>query len=237
MNRNKKYFGFFLMVSALLAVFLLGSSGGVQAAGECNCTLKVSGVNCDIPSVVYKSPVSSEVLAGADLISKAVFQGNCSLISKIKPDKKIFTIGPTCADSTNLNGLEGYTATIACEVAPEPSPVNVKPTAAKKTTSPNSDSKIYTAQEAESARQAIEMEASANAGFNALGTTNVSIVVGRAIKAVMGIVGSIALAMFVYSGLMWMTAAGNSEKEDKSKMMLVWSAFGVVAIFGSYALL
>ena len=74
-------------------------------------------------------------------------------------------------------------------------------------------------------------------GLNKLGTTDVNVIIGRVIKTIMGIMGSIALAMFVYSGIMWMTAAGNSAKEDKSKMILVWSAFGVVAIFGSYALL
>lgn len=60
--------------------------------------------------------------------------------------------------------------------------------------------------------------------------------IGRIIKAILGIVGSLALVMFVYGGFNWMTAAGNAEKVEKGKQILVWATIGLIVIFTSYAL-
>jgi len=61
--------------------------------------------------------------------------------------------------------------------------------------------------------------------------------VGRVLNALLGIVGALALLMFVWGGFRWMTAAGNTEQAAKAKKTLVWAALGLVAIFGSYAIL
>ena len=60
--------------------------------------------------------------------------------------------------------------------------------------------------------------------------------IGRVIIAVLGIVGSLALAMFIYGGLTWMTAAGNNEKVQKGRDILIWATIGLIIIFASYAL-
>lgn len=59
--------------------------------------------------------------------------------------------------------------------------------------------------------------------------------IGNIINSVFGFVGSIALLMFIYGGLSWMTSGGNSEKVKKSRDTLVWAAIGLVFIFLSYA--
>ena len=56
------------------------------------------------------------------------------------------------------------------------------------------------------------------------------------ISAVLGIVGSLALLMFIYGGLTWMTAAGGKEKIQKGKDILVWATVGLIIIFMSYAI-
>lgn len=61
-------------------------------------------------------------------------------------------------------------------------------------------------------------------------------IIGLIIKAVFGLVGSIALAMFVYGGLMWLTSGGNAEKVKKGRDVLVWAVIGLAVIFGSYAI-
>jgi hypothetical protein len=61
--------------------------------------------------------------------------------------------------------------------------------------------------------------------------------IGRIIEAALGIVGSIALVMFIYGGFTWMLAAGNAEAVSKGKNILIWSVIGLVIIFFSYALL
>lgn len=60
--------------------------------------------------------------------------------------------------------------------------------------------------------------------------------IGRVISAILGIVGSLALVMFIYGGFTWMLAAGNNEKVKKGKDILVWAAIGLIVIFSSYAL-
>ncbi len=42
--------------------------------------------------------------------------------------------------------------------------------------------------------------------------------------------------MFIYGGLVWMTAAGFNEKVQKGKDILIWATVGLVIIFTSYAL-
>ena len=60
-------------------------------------------------------------------------------------------------------------------------------------------------------------------------------VVARIISALLGVVGAIALAMFVYGGLRWMTARGNPEDVKKARGTIVWAALGLLMIFGAYA--
>jgi hypothetical protein len=60
--------------------------------------------------------------------------------------------------------------------------------------------------------------------------------INRVIIAILGIVGALALLMFVWGGLLWMTSAGNSEQVKKGRDTLVWAAIGLLIIFASYTL-
>ena len=60
--------------------------------------------------------------------------------------------------------------------------------------------------------------------------------IGTIITAILGVVGSLALLMFIFGGLTWMTAAGSKEKIQKGKDILVWSTIGLVVIFMSYSI-
>lgn len=68
------------------------------------------------------------------------------------------------------------------------------------------------------------------------GVNSPEALIGKVIKAIMGIVGSIALVMFIYGGFVWMMAGGNSQAVDKGKSILMWAAVGLIVIFSSYAL-
>lgn len=70
-----------------------------------------------------------------------------------------------------------------------------------------------------------------------LSNIGVSGVVSRLLKAVMGVVGAIALIMFVVSGLRWMLARGNAEEIGKAKKSMTWAALGLIAIMTSYTVL
>ncbi|MFA5155523.1 MAG: pilin [Patescibacteria group bacterium] len=71
---------------------------------------------------------------------------------------------------------------------------------------------------------------------NPLGISTPQAFIGRVVNSVMGLVGSIALVMFVYGGLTWMTSSGSEEKVKKGRDILVWSAVGLVVVFMAYAL-
>ena len=62
------------------------------------------------------------------------------------------------------------------------------------------------------------------------------VLIGKIISAVLGLVGSLALAMFIWGGFNWMTAAGSSEKVQKGKDIMIWATLGLIVIFASYAL-
>ncbi|PLX26654.1 hypothetical protein C0583_06485 [Candidatus Parcubacteria bacterium] len=72
---------------------------------------------------------------------------------------------------------------------------------------------------------------------NPIGTENPNIIIGRIINAILGVVGSLALLMFIYGGLTWMLAAGNNERVQKGKDILIWATIGMVVIFSSYAVI
>lgn len=72
--------------------------------------------------------------------------------------------------------------------------------------------------------------------LNKLGIVEPSQLIGRFIQMLMAFIGSIALALYVYSGFLWMTASGNTEKTGKAKTTMVWTTLGVLMMLASYML-
>lgn len=72
---------------------------------------------------------------------------------------------------------------------------------------------------------------------NPLSTTSIPEIVGNAVQVAMGILGSLALVVFVYGGFRWLTAAGNSESIEAGTGAMVWATIGIFIIFSSYAIL
>lgn len=71
---------------------------------------------------------------------------------------------------------------------------------------------------------------------NPLGTTSLPTLIGRVISAILGIVGSIALLMFIYGGFLWLTSAGAEQKITQGKNVITWATIGLAIIFLSYTL-
>ncbi|MEY4744114.1 MAG: hypothetical protein RL272_59 [Candidatus Parcubacteria bacterium] len=70
-----------------------------------------------------------------------------------------------------------------------------------------------------------------------LGTVTIQTIIGRIIAAILGLLGSISLAMFVYGGMTWMLAQGNEEKIKKAKNTIVYAVFGLIIAFSAYEIL
>ena len=69
---------------------------------------------------------------------------------------------------------------------------------------------------------------------NPLGTTDVRFIFARVISGALSIVGSFALLMFVYGGVLWLTSRGETKAIQKGKDTLTWATLGLVIIFSSY---
>lgn len=69
------------------------------------------------------------------------------------------------------------------------------------------------------------------------GGENVRTLIGRLAKFMTSIIGTIALLVLIYAGVLWMVAAGNSQREDQAKDIMYWAVLGIFAMLGSYAVL
>ena len=70
--------------------------------------------------------------------------------------------------------------------------------------------------------------------INPLGITDPRLIIGRIIKGVLSVIGSVTLLMFVYGGVLWITAMGEQKKVDRGKHILVWGTLGIGVVAGSY---
>ncbi len=61
-------------------------------------------------------------------------------------------------------------------------------------------------------------------------------VVGSVIRGVLGLVGIIAFAFFVYAGILWLTSGGEEGKISAAKNILSAAVIGLIIIFTAYAL-
>jgi len=66
--------------------------------------------------------------------------------------------------------------------------------------------------------------------------TDPRVIIGNGIKTILGIVGSVALAVFIYGGVLWLTSGGNETRIKKGKDVILWATLGLVIIFAAYAI-
>lgn len=62
------------------------------------------------------------------------------------------------------------------------------------------------------------------------------LVVGRIINVSLSLLGTIAVALMVYAGFLWMTAAGNDDQITKARGIIYAAVIGLVIILSAYAI-
>lgn len=83
----------------------------------------------------------------------------------------------------------------------------------------------------------LSQDIAAKSGYNASATEGtLSETVGKIIKAVLGLLGTIFLALTVYAGVLWMTAAGDESKSEKAMSILKTAVIGLIIILAAYAI-
>ena len=55
-------------------------------------------------------------------------------------------------------------------------------------------------------------------------------------KIILGVIGSLALLMFVYGGFMFLISAGSQDKITKAKSILVNAAIGILVVFCAWVI-
>lgn len=67
--------------------------------------------------------------------------------------------------------------------------------------------------------------------------TVIAELVARVIAVMLGLVGSLALLVFVYGGFVWVTSAGNQQRVSTGWHAMIYSAIGLFVVFSAYAIL
>ena len=73
-------------------------------------------------------------------------------------------------------------------------------------------------------------------GIQGLAKGDIPTYVGGILNVVMGILGSILVALIIYSGVLYMTAAGNEKRVETAKTVLTYAIIGIVIVFASYVI-
>ncbi|MBU0731721.1 pilin [Patescibacteria group bacterium] len=72
---------------------------------------------------------------------------------------------------------------------------------------------------------------------NPIAASSVMEIVINVIQVLLTLLGSAALLVFIYGGIMLITSAGNEEKVKKARSTLVWAILGLVIILVSYGVM
>ncbi len=64
-----------------------------------------------------------------------------------------------------------------------------------------------------------------------------TVVIGRIIKYLIGISGTLALGAFIYGGILWVISGGRDEYVTKGKSTMVYATIGLGVIFSSYVII
>lgn len=70
---------------------------------------------------------------------------------------------------------------------------------------------------------------------NPLSASDLPTIIGIVLRSAFGLLGSLALAMFIYGGFLWLTSGGSPERIEKGKNTMIWAVLGVAVAFTAYA--
>ena len=73
-------------------------------------------------------------------------------------------------------------------------------------------------------------------GVSGLGSEDIKITIANFIRTALTFLGVIALCIVLYGGFVWMTAAGDAEKVDRAKKILINGGIGLVIILMSWTI-
>lgn len=72
---------------------------------------------------------------------------------------------------------------------------------------------------------------------NPIGTDDFTELVTNFLGWLLGIAGALALLMFVWGGILYVTSAGDEQKAAKGKRIVTWTIIGLIVILMSYSII
>lgn len=75
-----------------------------------------------------------------------------------------------------------------------------------------------------------------NAGYTSSNSSDVTLLAGDVITIIFTLLGTIFIAITLYSGIKWMNSGGNEQTIEKAKSSLRQAIIGLIVVIGAYAL-
>lgn len=69
-----------------------------------------------------------------------------------------------------------------------------------------------------------------------LSNTTVPVIIGNAIKIILGLSGTVALVLIVVGGIQWMFSKGDEKKIGEARKLMTSGAVGIIIIAAAYAI-
>ncbi len=243
MKHYRKYFTVvFISVINLSVLFGYPIDSAIAAVGcDCNVTVK-DFVTTDQKCQINKSVTFEldKITTVKDLIDKIPFSTSCDSYGHLINEATLMKSplnedDQECFFKSAIEIKSIYSYSISCNIVS----VQGKTDPVYKS---GKDSKSKTAATSTSGggmndEIKLQVEKETNDAFNKINTVDARVLIARLISTLIGILGSIALVMFIYGGILWMSSSGAAEKEEKARHILVWGSLGLAVIFASYAIL
>jgi hypothetical protein len=78
--------------------------------------------------------------------------------------------------------------------------------------------------------------AASQANYSVSDSANVYAMTQLVISGILATIGFVFFGFFIFAGLRWMTAQGNSEKIERAKATMISTVLGLVVILAAYGL-
>jgi hypothetical protein len=69
-----------------------------------------------------------------------------------------------------------------------------------------------------------------------LGEEDITVVIGRIIRAVLGFLGVVAVIIIIWGGFLWMTSGGDTDKVSKARKFIIMGIVGLAIVLAAYAI-
>jgi hypothetical protein len=182
----------------------------------------------------YFSRIALPILLVLILFPAAFVKAACETETALLASCEAFDVTDPCTDEKAAI-TTCYTADAAATAAIEKADAEAAAAAKAATAAAAADKAAATGKTTDST-STVTSSGKTPTLFNPLGETDPRKIIGRVIAALLSIIGSLVLLMFVYGGMLWITSMGEPKKVQKGKDILVWTVAGLGIIAAAYVI-